>query len=90
MLAQIIDRNDEDTGLIVPWTDPEYGCDLIYDYDSTAKNPRPTNLRRSWESKLRLELHKKVMQDLDDDITYKPTSEELTALYSQKIASEND
>ena len=115
MLAQIIDRNDEDTGvqiwdvrgsdieialitlsvhketgLIVPWTDPEYGCDLIYDYDSTAKNPRPTNLRRSWESKLRLELHNKSMQDLEDDIIHKPTSEELTALYSQKTASKNE
>jgi hypothetical protein len=108
MLAQIIDRNNEevgvqvwdvsgsdieialitlsvhkDTGLIVPWTDPEYGCDLIYDYDSTAENPKPQNLRRSWPSKLNVDLYHRVMQDLDDDVIQKPTYEGLVALYTR-------
>jgi hypothetical protein len=77
----------KDTGLIVPWTDPEYGCDLIYDYDSAAGNPEPSNLRRSWQSKLNLDLYNKAMQNLDDDVIQKPTYEGLAVLYARKIAS---
>ncbi len=73
----------KDTGLIVPWTDPEYGCDLVYDYDSAAENPRPENLRRSWPSKLNLDLYERVMQDIDDDVIQKPTYEELVDLYTR-------
>ena len=114
ILAQIIDRNDEEmgvqvwdvsgseieialislsvhkeTGLIVPWTDPEYGSDLIYDYDVTAANPKPSNLRRSWQSKLNLELYDKIMQNLDDDVIQKPSYEGLAAIYARKIAARN-
>jgi len=78
----------KDTGLIVPWTDPEYGCDLIYDYDSTAENPKPENLRRSWPSKLKLDLYERAMQDLDDEVIQKPTYEELVVLYSRLNQSE--
>lgn len=107
MLAQIIDRNDEqagvqvwdvagseieialinlsvhkDTGLIVPWTDPDYGCDLIYGYDSTEQNPIPRNLRRSWQSKLNSALYDGAM-DFDEDIIKKPSYEELAAMYAE-------
>jgi hypothetical protein len=115
MLAQIIDRNNEEvgvqvwdvsgsdieialitlsvhknTGLIVPWTDPEYGCDLVYDYDHMAANPMPKNLRKSWQSKLNVDLYDKAMRDLDDDVIQKPTYEELAFLYTQKVPTDSD
>ncbi len=114
MLAQIIDRNNEElgvqvwdvsgsdieialitlsvhknSGLIVPWTDPEYGCDLVYDYDHMAENPMPENLRRSWQSKLNVDLYEKAMSDLDDDVILKPTYEELAFLYTQKVKTDS-
>lgn len=110
MLAQVIDRNDEevgvqiwdvagseievairslsvhkDTGLIVPWTDPNYGCDLIYDYDSTEDRPMPKNLRRSSQSKLSVERYDGVM-DFDEDVIRKPTYKELSAIYAEREA----
>ncbi len=115
MLAQIIDRNNEEvgvqvwdvsgsdieialitlsvhknTGLIVPWTDPEYGCDLVYDYDHTAENPMPENLRRPRQSKLNANLYYKAMSDLDNDIIQKPTYEKLALLCTQKVATDSD
>jgi hypothetical protein len=112
MLAQIIDRNEEqagvqvwdvagseleigliklsvhkDTGLIVPWTDPDYGCDLIYDYDTEEKNPRPSNLRRSWQSRVDIELYGGAM-DFDEDIINKLSYEELATIYSERKEKE--
>ena len=72
----------KDTGLIVPWTDPDYGCDLIYDYDTGEKNPRPTNLRRSWQSRLDTELYDGAM-DFDEDIINKLSYEELATIYTE-------
>ena len=80
----------KDTGLIVPWTDPEYGCDLIYDYDSETRSPRPKNLRRSRVSKLNVELYDKAMQALEDDIIQKQTYQVLTALCSHMTGSKNE
>jgi hypothetical protein len=112
MLAQIIDRNEEeagvqiwdvsgseveialinlsvhkDTGLIVPWTDPDYGCDLIYDYDPEQENPQPTNLRRSWQNKVNIELYGGAM-DFDEDIINKLSCQELAAIYSERDQQE--
>lgn len=112
MLAQIIDRNDEeagvqvwdvagseveialinlsvhkDTGLIVPWTDPDYGCDLIYDYDSSQENPEPKNLRRSWQSKLNIELYDGAM-DFDEDIINKLSYQELATICAARNKEE--
>jgi len=112
MLAQIIDRNDEeagvqvwdvagseveialinlsvhkDTGLIVPWTDPDYGCDLIYDYDSSQENPEPKNLRRSWQSKLNIELYDGAM-DFDEDIINKLSYQELATICAARNKQE--
>ena len=112
MLAQIIDRNEEeagvqvwdvagsdveialinlsvhkDTGLIVPWTDPDYGCDLIYDYDSAQENPEPKNLRRSWQSKLNIELYDGAM-DFDEDIINKLSYQELATICAQRSQQE--
>ena len=70
---------DKDTGLIVPWTDPDYGCDLIYDYDSRESHPGPRNLKRSWQSKLDRGLYDGVM-DFDEDIIKKPTYEEMAGV----------
>jgi hypothetical protein len=114
MLAQIIDRNQEeagvqvwdvagseveialialsvhkDTGLIVPWTDPDYGCDLIYDYDSGQENPQPTNLRRSWQNKLNIQLYEGAM-DFDEDIINKLSYQELAATYAARISEEKE
>ncbi len=72
----------QDTGLMVPWTDPDYGCDLIYDYDSKESNPRPRNLRRSWQIRLDVKLYDGVM-DFDEDIIRRPTYEELAAFYGE-------
>ena len=72
----------KDTGLIVPWTDPDYGCDLIYDYDPTEKNPIPRNLRRSWQSPLNSSLYDGAM-DFDEDIINKPSYQELAAIYAE-------
>jgi hypothetical protein len=108
MLAQIIDRNEEeagvqvwdvagseveialinlsvhkDTGLIVPWTDPDYGCDLIYDYDPAQENPQPTNLRRSWQNKLNIELCDGAM-DFDEDIINRLSYQEVAAAYAAR------
>ena len=112
MLAQIIDRNDEeagvqvwdvagseveialinlsvhkDTGLIVPWTDPDYGCDLIYDYDSSQENSEPKNLRRSWQSKLNIELYDGAM-DFDEDIINKLSYQELATICAARNKEE--
>jgi hypothetical protein len=112
MLAQIIDRNDEeagvqvwdvagseveialinlsvhkDTGLIVPWTDPDYGCDLIYDYDSSQENPEPKNLRRSWQSKLNIELYDGAM-DFDEDIINRLSYQELATICAARNKEE--
>ena len=112
MLAQIIDRNEEeagvqlwdvagseleialinlsvhkDTGLIVPWTDPDYGCDLIYDYDSTQENPEPKNLRRSWQSKLNIKLYDGAM-DFDEDIINKLSYQELATICASRNKEE--
>jgi hypothetical protein len=112
MLAQIIDRNDEeagvqvwdvagseveialinlsvhkDTGLIVPWTDPDNGCDLIYDYDSSQENPEPKNLRRSWHSKLNIELYDGAM-DFDEDIINKLSYQELATICAARNKEE--
>jgi hypothetical protein len=109
ILAQIIDRNEEeagvqlwdvagseveialinlsvhkDTGLIVPWTDPDYGCDLIYDYDSAQENPVPNNLRRSWQSTLNIELYDGAL-DFDEDIINKMSYDKLGAVYAERI-----
>jgi hypothetical protein len=108
MLAQIVDRNEEeagvqvwdvagsevevalinlsvhkDTGLIVPWTDPDYGCDLIYDYDPVQEDPQPTNLRRSWQNKLNIQLYDGAM-DFDEDIINKLSYQELAATYAAR------
>jgi len=107
ILAQIVDRNEEeagvqvwdvagseleialiklsvhkDTGLIVPWTDPDYGCDLIYDYDSEVENPLPTNLRRSWQNRLSIESYDGAM-DFDEDIINKLSYQDLAAIYTE-------
>ena len=112
MLAQIIDRKEEeagvqvwdvagseveialinlsvhkDTGLIVPWTDPDYGCDLIYDYDPAQDNPQPSNLRRSWQSKLNIDLYDGAM-DFDEDIINKLSYQELAAIYIERNQKE--
>ncbi|UCG11116.1 MAG: hypothetical protein JSU72_11165 [Deltaproteobacteria bacterium] len=104
ILAQIIDRNDEETGvqiwdvagseieiaimnlsvhkeygLIIPWTDPNYGYDLIYDYDSRSDDPKPRNLRRSWQSKLNKGLYDGVM-DFDEEIINRLTHAELATI----------
>jgi len=73
----------KDTGLIVPWTDPDYGCDLVYDYDPTEKNPSPKNLRRSWQSRLNSALYDGAM-DFDEDIIKKPSYQELAAIYAKR------
>ena len=72
----------KDTGLIIPWTDPNYGCDLIYDYDSTEDEPMPKQLRRSWQNKLSLERYDGVM-DFDEDIIKKPAYDVLAKTYSE-------
>ena len=73
----------KDTGLIVPWTDPDYGCDLIYDYDPAEENPQPANLRRSWQNKLNIQLYGGAM-DFDEDIINKLSYQELAAIYTER------
>jgi hypothetical protein len=75
----------KDTGLIVPWTDPYYGCDLIYDYDPTETNPIPRNLRRSRQSRLNSALYDGAM-DFDEDIIRKPSHQELAAIYGERFS----
>lgn len=78
----------DDTGAIIPWTDPDEGCDLIYDYDSKGQYPTPDSLRRSDKCPIDPEFYRDIM-DFDEDVIYKPTYEEMAESHFGEAGAED-
>lgn len=79
----------DDTGAVIPWTHPNEGYDLIYDYDSKAQYPMPDGLRRSDKCSIDPEFYRDIL-DFDKDIIYKPTYDEVAESYFGASAEEEE
>jgi hypothetical protein len=72
---------DDDTGAVIPWTDPANGYDLIYDFDVSEQYKMPKNLRRSPNpSVIDIGFYDQIM-DFEEEVIYKPTWEEMATSF---------